>query len=63
DAAVDRIADKGFNPEFGARPVKRVIQREVLNELSKAVLSGKVNADRPVRIDVDADGNSLVFTN
>lgn len=63
DAAVDRIADKGFNPEFGARPVKRVIQREVLNELSKAVLSGKVSAGRPVRIDVDADGNSLVFTN
>ena len=49
--AVDFIADKGFDPQFGARPVKRVIQKYVLNELSKALLGGTVDRNRPIVID------------
>jgi ATP-dependent Clp protease ATP-binding subunit ClpB len=45
DKALDRLAKMGFDPQFGARPLKRVIQREILNELSKQILSGKVNKD------------------
>jgi ATP-dependent Clp protease ATP-binding subunit ClpB len=46
------LAEKGYDPQFGARPVKRLIQKEVLNELSKALLSGKVTKDEPVVLDV-----------
>ena len=49
--ALDFIADKGFDPQFGARPVKRVIQKYVLNELSKALLGGTVDRYRPIVID------------
>ena len=49
--ALDFIADKGFDPQFGARPVKRVIQKYVLNELSKALLGGTVDRNRPIVID------------
>ena len=59
DAAVELIADKGFDPQFGARPVKRVIQKMVLNELSKALLGGEVNRERPIVI--DRNGESLIF--
>ena len=59
--AVDFIADKGFDPQFGARPVKRVIQKYVLNELSKALLGGTVDRNRPIVIDRKDD--SLVFKN
>ncbi|WP_297901527.1 ATP-dependent chaperone ClpB [uncultured Parabacteroides sp.] len=59
--AVDFIADKGFDPQFGARPVKRVIQKYVLNELSKALLGGTVDCDRPIVI--DREDNGLVFKN
>jgi ATP-dependent Clp protease ATP-binding subunit ClpB len=61
DDAVKQIAIKGFDPLYGARPVKRVIQREVLNELSKMILSG--NVDREAKILLDAKNSSLFFTN
>ena len=61
DAAVEFLADKGYDPEFGARPVKRAIQRYVLNDLSKSLLSGKVNRDKVIT--VDCENNSLVFRN
>ena len=61
DAALTFISDKGFDPQFGARPVKRVIQKYVLNELSKELLGGKINKDRPITI--DSKGAGLVFKN
>ncbi len=59
--AIDYLAQKGYDPHFGARPVKRVIQREVLNELSKEILSGSVATDSIVLLD-SFDGK-LVFRN
>jgi len=59
--AVDRIADTGYDPQFGARPIKRVIQRDLLNELSKMILDGKV--DRDSVIVVDEKNGRLVFRN
>ena len=61
DEALNLIANKGYDPQFGARPVKRVIQRMVLNELSKELLSGHVNRERPIVI--DRVGEGLVFKN
>ncbi len=60
-AALRYLAEEGYDPEFGARPVKRVIHRMVLNRLSKDILSQKVDKDRPIVIDVDNDG--LIFKN
>ena len=60
-AAIDFLADDGFDPEFGARPVKRAIQRLVLNDLSKKILSDEVSREKPITIDAGADG--LVFRN
>ena len=60
-AAIDFLADDGFDPEFGARPVKRAIQRLVLNDLSKKILSDEVSREKPIMIDAGADG--LVFRN
>ena len=59
--AVRYLAEKGYNPEYGARPVKRVIQKEVLNALSKEILSGKVTTDSIILLD-EFDGQ-LVFRN
>ena len=59
--AVSYLAEKGYNPEYGARPVKRVIQKEVLNELSKAILSGSVTTDSIILL--DAFDDKLVFRN
>ena len=59
--AIDFLAEEGYDPEFGARPVKRAIQRLVLNELSKRLLAGEVNADKPIII--DSFGEGLVFRN
>lgn len=56
------LAEEGYDPEFGARPVKRVIHREVLNRLSKDILAQKIDKDRPIVIDVDAE-DQLVFKN
>jgi ATP-dependent Clp protease ATP-binding subunit ClpB len=52
DEAIAYLADKGFDPQFGARPVKRLIQKEVLNSLSKALLSGEIDKDQPLVMDV-----------
>ena len=52
EEAVEYIAEKGFDPQFGARPVKRLIQKEVLNELSKQLLAGKIQRDEPTVLDV-----------
>ena len=59
--AIAYLAEKGYDPQFGARPVKRVIQRDVLNELSKEILSGKITTDSIVLI--DAFDGKLVFRN
>ncbi|HNW72970.1 MAG TPA: ATP-dependent chaperone ClpB [Bacteroidales bacterium] len=59
--AVRLIADQGFDPQYGARPIKRLIQKQVLNELSRMILSGKV--DRNMDIEIDAEGHNLVFRN
>ncbi len=59
DQAKQYLAEKGYQPEYGARPVKRVIQKEVLNLLSKDILSGKVNEDSILLLDAFEDG--LVF--
>lgn len=59
--AVTYLAEKGYNPEYGARPVKRVIQKEVLNALSKEILAGKVTTDSIILL--DAFDDKLVFRN
>ena len=61
DRVVDYLAKKGFDPEYGARPVKRVIQRDILNELSKKLLAGEVHSDSTIVIDVD--NGRIVFRN
>jgi ATP-dependent Clp protease ATP-binding subunit ClpB len=61
DEAISYLAKKGYQPEFGARPVKRVIQKEVLNQLSKEILSGKVTTDSIILL--DAFDDKLVFRN
>ena len=59
--AIQYLAEKGYNPEYGARPVKRVIQKEVLNALSKEILAGNVNIDSIILL--DAFDDELVFRN
>jgi ATP-dependent Clp protease ATP-binding subunit ClpB len=59
--AIDYLAQKGYDPQYGARPVKRVIQREVLNQLSKEILAGKVTAESIILLDCFED--QLVFRN
>ncbi|MGC6429442.1 MAG: ATP-dependent chaperone ClpB [Jejuia sp.] len=61
DEAVSYLAEKGYNPEYGARPVKRVIQKKVLNALSKEILAGKVTTDSIILL--DAFDDALVFRN
>lgn len=61
DEAIKYLANKGFQPEFGARPVKRVIQKEVLNQLSREILAGKITTDSIVLL--DAFDDKLVFRN
>lgn len=61
DEAVTSIADEGYNPEFGARPVKRVIQRKVLNQLSKDLLGNTLDKSQPIII--DAIDDILFFKN
>ncbi len=60
-AAVDLFAREGYDPQFGARPVKRVLQRMLLNELSKQIIAGTVNTEKPIR--VDAKDDDVVFVN
>lgn len=61
DSAISLIADAGFDPEFGARPVKRALQRMLLNDLSRALLAGTVDKERPIL--VEAEGDTLRFAN
>jgi ATP-dependent Clp protease ATP-binding subunit ClpB len=59
--AIDWLAQLGYDPQFGARPVKRLFQRKVLNELSKQILSGTIHQDRPILLDMI--DNQLLFRN
>jgi ATP-dependent Clp protease ATP-binding subunit ClpB len=61
DDAVDLIARLGYDPQYGARPIKRVLQRNLVNELSKMVLAGQVDRSKPIRVET-ADGK-LEFRN
>ncbi len=60
ERAVEYIANEGFDPQFGARPIKRMIQKEVLNELAKAIIAGTISAND--KILVDFDGKKIVFS-
>ncbi|TRX49830.1 ATP-dependent chaperone ClpB [Fulvivirga sp. M361] len=62
DKALDHLAEIGFDPQFGARPLKRVIQREILNEFSKEILAGRVNKESLVGVDV-RDNGEIEFIN
>ncbi len=62
EEALNKLAKEGFDPLYGGRPMKRVLQRVVLNELSKSILSGKIQKDSAVLMDVDKEGN-LTFEN
>ncbi len=62
DRAIDVLAERGYDPQFGARPVKRMVQKMILNELSKQILAGNINKDIPVVIDVN-DRGEIVFNN
>ena len=61
DYALDFLAEQGFDPQFGARPLKRLIQKEIVNKLSKRILAGDIQKDEPVLVDVF--DNSVVFRN
>lgn len=61
DAAKKLIARLSYDPQYGARPVKRMMHRKIMNELSKMILAGNVNKDKPILI--DADGGNIVFGN
>jgi len=56
DEAIDWLAKHGYDPQLGARPVKRLIQKEIINELSKEIISGKILKESTVTVDVDKDG-------
>ena len=61
DAAREWVASAGYDPLYGARPVKRTIQRTIVNELSKRILAGEVDRTKPIRI--DTGGDMLTFSN
>ena len=61
DEAVDSLTEKGYDPQFGARPVKRVIQREILNQLSKEILAEKISSDSTILL--DSFDRKFVFRN
>ena len=63
DAAIDFLANAGYDPEFGARPVKRAIQHYLLNDLSKKLLSQEVDRSKPITVDADRAKDGLVFRN
>jgi ATP-dependent Clp protease ATP-binding subunit ClpB len=60
EEALDWLAQLGYDPQYGARPLKRVLQRKILNELSKEILSGKIKKDASIQLILD-DKNQLVF--
>jgi ATP-dependent Clp protease ATP-binding subunit ClpB len=59
--ALDYLGEEGFDPQYGARPLKRVIQKEIINELSKKILSGEIEKSGTIKI--DSFGEGLVFIN
>jgi ATP-dependent Clp protease ATP-binding subunit ClpB len=61
ESAIEYLGNLGFDPQFGARPIKRVLQKQVLNELSKQILSENITANQKIMVDVE--GESLVFKN
>ena len=61
DYALDYLAEQGFDPQFGARPLKRLIQKEIVNQLSKRILAGDIDKSHPVLVDVF--DNTVVFRN
>lgn len=61
EEAISYLAERGYDPQYGARPVKRVIQREVLNQLSKEILAGNITTESIILL--DAFDNKLVFRN
>ncbi|MDP9230995.1 MAG: hypothetical protein M3O67_10060, partial [Bacteroidota bacterium] len=61
DYTIDFLAEQGFDPQFGARPLKRLIQKEIVNQLSKKMLAGTIDKNQPVLVDV-FDG-TVVFRN
>jgi len=61
DEALDWLAQLGYDPQYGARPLKRVIQKHILNELSKEILAGKIDKDAKVKLDMF--DNTFVFLN
>jgi ATP-dependent Clp protease ATP-binding subunit ClpB len=61
DYALDYLAEQGFDPQFGARPLKRLIQKEIVNQLSKRILGGDIDKKHPILIDVF--DNTVVFRN
>ncbi len=61
DYALDFLAEQGFDPQFGARPLKRLIQKEIVNKLSKRILAGDIDKNHPVLVDVF--DNTVVFRN
>ena len=63
DAAIDFLANAGYDPEFGARPVKRAIQHYLLNDLSKKLLSQEVDRSKPITVDINATKDELDFRN
>ena len=62
EEVVDQLAEEGFDPQFGARPLKRVIQKEIVNELSKRILSGAVSGDSEIIV-TKTDSGKLIFKN
>jgi ATP-dependent Clp protease ATP-binding subunit ClpB len=62
DSAVELLAEVGYYPDFGARPVKRAIQRLLLNDLSKVLLGTQIDRQRPIRVWADGNGK-LSFSN
>ena len=63
NAAIDFLANAGYDPEFGARPVKRAIQHYLLNDLSKKLLSQEVDRSKPITVDANTTDDGLVFRN
>lgn len=59
--ALEYLADQGFDPQFGARPLKRLIQKEIVNQLSRRILAGDIDRSHPVLVDVF--DNTVVFRN
>jgi len=61
DYALEFLAEQGFDPQYGARPLKRLIQKEIVNQLSKRILGGNIDKNNPVLVDVF--DNTVVFRN